>query len=348
MDDDSSVMVSDEWMALLEGTLPELRLEVHKANPAVKLSTGQSRSRSRSKGVCPPLFDVSVPVAQTCQLLGAEATAMAEGSVADPWDLAFWCEEDEKQLRSLNVIETNPADVEEFERKKSHQAVLDQLVKTQAPASNMSNLAASTPGGPVVQWSSSGAVAAARRVCADQFGSSSSVFQHGAMMSYFLRGTAYHHDLISSLCQTLPGHLRGMAQAQLQELTQTPGVELMPASHRVISEVESNVARALAVNPAVQFYVGISERPRVRLAEHKSNGFTKFWLYVYPSCKQSGRIETALIQILKHHEQCLNVGPGNEHASAGQPHYLYVAWKPTNTSSTVRCRSSSSSAVQSS
>ena len=148
-------------------------------------------------------------------------------------------------------------------------------------------------------------------------------------MSYFLRGPVYSHSAASSLAEDLPDHLRSIAMAQLTELARDPAVKLCPTSYSgVVREVEARVAHELGVRPGAEFYIGISERPRARLAEHQANGYKSFWLYIFPSSQQSGQAEVALINVLKARHQCLNIGTGNERASSGQPHYLYVAWKP--------------------
>ena len=147
-------------------------------------------------------------------------------------------------------------------------------------------------------------------------------------MSYYLRGSAASHDSVTMLAGSLPTHLQGVAAASLRQLARTPGVRLMPPAVNVVRDAEARVVERLQSNPVVQFYVGISERPQYRFLEHQRNGFNLLWLYVFASSAASGSAERALIQKCRRFSQCLNVGDGNERASQGQPHYLYIVWMP--------------------
>lgn len=147
-------------------------------------------------------------------------------------------------------------------------------------------------------------------------------------MSYYLRGSVASHDLVTSLADSLPANLRSLAAAQLRQLSGTPGIRLMPVTEHVALDVEARVRQKLQSDPVVQFYVGISERPSERFSQHKENGFNQLWLYVFRTSAESGGAERASISRLRQYPQCLNIGSGNERASQGQPHFMYVAWRP--------------------
>lgn len=254
-----------------------------------------------------------------------------------PGPSGSWSEADE--VSRLNIIQPTPDDDEEWQRRllltRFQQAQRAERARAEAALLDAGPPALLQASGPVVQrsqWSamqaSSAAAAAASRACRDLFGSSSSVFYHGALMSYYLRGSVASHDLVKSLADSLPAHLQSVAAAQLRRLSQAPGIRLMPVTVDVACDVEARVAQRLSSGPVVQFYVGITEQPLARFAQHNKNGFDQLWLYVFRTSAESGAAERASISRLKQYEQCLNVGSGNERASHGQPHFMYVAWRP--------------------
>ena len=298
--------LEDDWLAiLLEGPPLAGTMLAAASKPEGSAARARSRSRDRAERSHVPPPAANTAWTDVLQVSGAE--------------------EEEWQHLPLNVIESNPEDEEAFEQRQQRARALAKLAQEQA-AYKRDAVQQSWSVKPS-SWSQ--AAAAASRVCAQEFGNSNSVFHFGAMMSYFLRGPVYSHSAASSLAEDLPDHLRSIAMAQLTELARDPAVKLCPTSYSgVVREVEARVAHELGVRPGAEFYIGITERPRARLADHQANGFKSFWLYVFPSSRQSGPAEVALIKTLRARPQCLNVGAGNERASSGQPHYLYVAWKP--------------------
>ena len=306
--------VEDDWLAILLGQQPAVM-------PAeASLSEGlAARARSRSRDQAGSFRAPPPPVnPQLCQ------TALAEASVG--CQLESGTEEAEWLHLPLNIIESNPDDEEAFVERQRRANAIAKLAQEQT--ANKRDAAVQLSRTAVQQSSWSRAAAAASRACAQAFGNSNSVFHHGAMMSYFLKGSVYSDSAASSLAENLPEQLRGLAMAQLRELAQNPAVQLFPTSFSLVAEVEARVVHELSVKPEAEFYIGISERPRARLAEHQANGYKSFWLYIFPSSQQSGGAEVALINVLKARHQCLNIGTGNERASSGQPHYLYIAWRP--------------------
>ena len=313
---DGSVMadeVEDDWLAILLSQQPAV-MPAEASQPEGLAARARSRSRDQAGSFRAPPPPVTP---QLCQ------TALAEASVG--CQLESGTEEAEWLHLPLNIIESNPDDEEAFDERQRRANAIARLAQEQAAYKSDAAVQLSRS----VQRSSwSRAAAAASRACAQAFGNSNSVFHHGAMMSYFLLGSVYSDSAASSLAEDLPEQLRGLAMAQLRELAQNPAVQLFPTSFSIVAEVEARVAHELSVKPEAEFYIGISERPRARLAEHQANGYKSFWLYVFPSSQQSGRAEVALINVLKARRQCLNIGTGNERASSGQPHYLYIAWRP--------------------
>jgi hypothetical protein len=74
------------------------------------------------------------------------------------------------------------------------------------------------------------------------------------------------------------------------------------------------------------FYVGISEDPSRRWAEHADRNH---WQGMIVICEAASSRETAALErrLLSWHSTsplCRNVGRGGERPSAGRPHYLYV------------------------
>lgn len=299
--------VEDDWLAILLGGQPPAAKPAEAIRPEGSADRARSRSRDRAGRL-------------------REPPPAANASGTGVWQVSGTAEEEEWQHLSLNVIESNPDDEEAFDKMQQRARAIAKLAQEQAAYKRE---AVQQPRS-FQQSSWSSAAAAASRACAQEFGNSNSVFHHGAMMSYLLRGSAYCHSAASSLAEDLPDQLRGLAMAQLKELAQNPAIQLFPTPFSVVNEVEARVAHELGVKPDAEFYIGITERPQARLADHQANGYQSFWLYIFPSSRQSGQAEVALIKTLKARPQCLNVGAGNERASSGQPHYLYVAWKPAS------------------
>ena len=97
------------------------------------------------------------------------------------------------------------------------------------------------------------------------------------------------------------------------------------------AELEAGFSHSLASIQAiacerVTFYIGISENPQRRWAEHAVSGhWAKMEVLVSaPSSRETGELERRLIARFSHHFLCTNAGAGGEHASPGRPHYLYV------------------------
>ena len=80
------------------------------------------------------------------------------------------------------------------------------------------------------------------------------------------------------------------------------------------------------------FYIGITENPVRRWAEHQLPGHhtwdTMEILVKAPSSAVTGPIEKDLIEEFRGHFLCHNVGRGGEHASAGMPHFAYLLVGP--------------------
>ena len=173
------------------------------------------------------------------------------------------------------------------------------------------------------------AAAAASRVCAQRFGSSHSIFHFGAAMSYLLGGSARDVDVVQSMALALPSGLRHQASEALSQLARAPGMKLMGAPSSPVVHATQQIRSHLNMNSSVQFYIGITERPGARFEEHKAaGGYSRMRLYVYPNSRESGAAERALISTFQSCPECRNIGKGNERASAGSPHYLYIVWSP--------------------
>lgn len=312
----------DEWLQLLEGAHPSLGPQ------------GEPRASSRSRSRSPP----------------RASSSMSSGLLEAPLQqVTAWSEEEmAEEVGRLNVIVPTPDDDEDRQRllllerwkqvARSASSSSPVVITSQGDHDGNNNSRSPLPSlglrAAVAMTSSSAASAAASRVCRDLFGSSSSLFYQGALMSHYFKGSALSHGLVSSLVDSLPARLKLAAFAQLQQLSQIPVVQLMPlTSHNnAVHDAEARVTERLKPGlPAAEFYIGISERPQERFVAHQGNGFNKFWVYMFTSSVESGSAEKALIHRLKPLWQCLNVGAGCERASQGQPHYLYIAWKPAST-----------------
>jgi hypothetical protein len=267
--------VEDDWLAILLGGQHPAVMPADASRPEGVAARARSRSRDQAGRL-------------------SEPPPVADASGTGVWQ-ASGTEEEEWLHLPLNIIESNPDDEETFDKRQRRAHAIAKLAQEQAAYKRE---AVQQPCS-VQQSSWSRAAAAASRVCAQEFGSSNSVFHHGAMMSYLLRGSVYHHSAASSLAEDLPDQLRGLAMAQLMELAQNPAIKLFPTSFSVVNEVEARVAHELGKMPEAEFYIGITERPRARLADHQANGYKSFWLYIFPSSKQSGQAEVALIKMLK-------------------------------------------------
>jgi hypothetical protein len=170
--------------------------------------------------------------------------------------------------------------------------------------------------------------AAARRICQQEFGSSNSVFVVGAMMSYLLKGSAANYDDVKSMMATLPARLQDTAEHTIRAVARIRGVRLMAPPSSPVTHAEQQIRNQLKINSSMHFYIGITERPIQRLQEHNASGYNQMWLYVFASSRGSGAAEQALIKAFRGVHGCQNIGKGNEHASMGQPHYLYIVWRP--------------------
>ena len=74
------------------------------------------------------------------------------------------------------------------------------------------------------------------------------------------------------------------------------------------------------------FYIGITENPERREIEQIERGWDFLELLVEaPSSRETGLLETRLIELFSREPLCQNSGGGNERPSAGRPHYVYVA-----------------------
>lgn len=170
--------------------------------------------------------------------------------------------------------------------------------------------------------------AAARRICQQEFGSSNSVFVFGAMMSYLLKGRAANYDDVKSMMANLPARLQDTAEHTIRAVARIRGVRLMAPPTSPVTHAEQQIHNQLKINSSMHFYIGITERPIQRLQEHSASGYVQMWLYVFASSKGSGAAEQTLIKAFRGVHGCQNIGPGNERASMGQPHYLYIVWRP--------------------
>lgn len=78
-----------------------------------------------------------------------------------------------------------------------------------------------------------------------------------------------------------------------------------------------------------QHYIGITERPDERWAEHAQNGYSMMYIIVIADTSLvTAAIETALISFCRRSIYCQNVGAGGERASRGHPHFAYIVTRP--------------------
>jgi hypothetical protein len=323
---------------ILEGSHPALLQDDGSAEQRRRCSSSRSRSRGVGRS--------TITAATTAQPLAWQ------GAELNPAD---W--EEEEMVKQLNVIESGPLEEEQWQRicemeklkqlqKKRLQELQEASCSSSGPVVSTGAAARDLLPGPRAHLASTrystraSAEAAAAHACRDLFGSSNSVFRAGALMSYYLLrggGTVGSHGLVSEVLDSLPERLRSVATRQLQQLSaRSPVVQLMAPTSNLEAAAEAKVLDQLRSNPGLHFYIGISERPEERFETHQANGFTKFWVYTFVSSAGSASAEKALISRLQKFHQCLNVGPGGERASKGQPHYLYIAWKLASNSAVYR------------
>jgi len=83
---------------------------------------------------------------------------------------------------------------------------------------------------------------------------------------------------------------------------------------------------AAIVRLNVGFYIGITEDPRRRFAEHcERMEWERMTILVQAaSSSTTGSLERALLEDFGQSYMCLNIGRGGERASGGSPHFLYV------------------------
>jgi len=83
---------------------------------------------------------------------------------------------------------------------------------------------------------------------------------------------------------------------------------------------------AVIVRANVGFYIGITEDPRRRFAEHcERMEWERMTILVQAaSSSTTGSLEKALLADFGQSYMCLNIGRGGERASGGSPHFLYV------------------------
>jgi len=83
---------------------------------------------------------------------------------------------------------------------------------------------------------------------------------------------------------------------------------------------------AAIVRASVGFYIGITEDPRRRFAEHcERMEWERMTLLVQAAnSSTTGSLERALLADFGQSYMCLNIGRGGERASGGSPHFLYM------------------------
>lgn len=73
------------------------------------------------------------------------------------------------------------------------------------------------------------------------------------------------------------------------------------------------------------FYIGITENPGRRESEQFALGWDFLEVLVEaPSSRETGMLETRLIERFSRAPLCQNLGAGNERPSGGRPHYVYA------------------------
>jgi hypothetical protein len=88
-----------------------------------------------------------------------------------------------------------------------------------------------------------------------------------------------------------------------------------------------NRAVGAIARSSCQFYIGITEHHFRRWEEHQVAA-PGMWagiiiLVEAPNSRLTSQLERGLIAKWRHHWTCRNIAPGGEHASQGQPHYVY-------------------------
>ena len=306
----------DDLMAVLEGS--------HCCFSATGTPSQLERERSRSKGRC------RIPHGSSGGSSDAEQIAHPQAEVSVGVEESGLTDNELLDLYPLNVIEPTPVDDEDWVRRQSLQQTKALCARFEQEARARDVDSCSRAASSVSLGSSYSPInmAAARAACRESFGSSNSVFLQGAIMMQLLRGGSSGYDLISCWVETLPRHLRDSAAHQLKELCRQPDVRLMQVCSNVPREAEAKVRLRMQSSHYHEFYVGISERPLCRFDEHRAGrGFELFWLWVFDSSSESAAAEKALLHNLIDCSACLNRGHGGERASAGRPHYMYIAWR---------------------
>ena len=309
-------------MAYLFG--PDYLLDLLLGNPTspVQLSSRPSVQLS-SQDVAPTSPATTVPESIASTWLDSPPSSSRSRSPSGP-AIAWQDDEDSEGagFYKLNVIEPSAVDTP-----PRRAIVVRRQESPSEPAADPASFR-----GPIVHQptgpSQSAAAAAADRACRQLFGSSSSVFHHGAMMSYMLRGSVADLDVVGSMARSLPEGVDDVGYNILKQVARMPGIRLMGAPSSAVQQAAQLVRSRLQMNSDLHFYVGITERPEHRFKDHQGSGYSEMWLHIFPNSQYSGSAEHGLIKELKPLPQCQNVGAGNERASGGRPHFLYIAWKP--------------------
>jgi hypothetical protein len=97
--------------------------------------------------------------------------------------------------------------------------------------------------------------------------------------------------------------------------------------HMMEAVEHCNRAVGSIVHSGLQFYIGITEHHSRRWEEHQVAA-PGMWVGINilvqaPNSRLTSQLERRLIAQWGHHWTCRNIGPGGEHASQGQPHYVY-------------------------
>jgi hypothetical protein len=78
---------------------------------------------------------------------------------------------------------------------------------------------------------------------------------------------------------------------------------------------------------ALQFYIGITERPDERWEAHARSGYSAMHIIACAvTSATTARIERALIARFRSY-RCANLSAGGERASAGSPHFVYIVYR---------------------
>ena len=94
---------------------------------------------------------------------------------------------------------------------------------------------------------------------------------------------------------------------------------LEEAYRRAVAHIEQHMRSGAA------FYIGITENPGRRESEQLAAGWDFLEVLVEaPSSRETGMLETRLIERFSRAMLCQNVGVGNERPSGGRPHYVYA------------------------